>query len=649
MTLQDACKKPEDKMKRITSVLLVLSLLPLFGTVLSADQDTEVVYRDVSPSKWYYSEVMAAYYSGLMLGKPNNIFDPDGKVTRAEVAAILSRIDCADVSGMSSSSFSDVKEKDWFAGYISWATQAGVLKGYEDGTVRPNSPVTRSEMAVMLARYAATKEGTLPVQPLVRSFTDKAKIPSWASDAAEQMRQAGIFGGNDKGEFSPSSNASRAEVAALCVRFSASLETAKATVSVAVRRQTPDFVIAAGTGDSFAAGEMSDRIVSSLGCIMQRYEEDEPAEREIVMPGSGRDAEAEVMEGLGEYDYRIKVTQTDGNISVAIGYHKQYVRTSALDYLFSNYCNGDELRVPLDLDVTGSYEFSMPYGEPVIIDTNISQLRDPFVLVEDGIYYIYGTGWKMYKNTTGDLAGEWEGPYDVVETPSDFGNSKWAPEVYKYNGKYYMFTTYYSKVTQNRGCAVFASDSPEGPFKIISDGLVTPADWYSIDGSLYIDENGDPWMVFVHEHVSLEDHIGRMDVARMSEDLTKLISEPVEIFAANDPEWTNGKITDGPFIYKCQDGSLLMIWSNDDKFGYCVGVARQPEGKIDGEWVQEGQLYSLDFSGMDPGGHGMIFTALDGKMYLSFHAPNNAGFNGKTSDPYFLRIKEENNCLVWDN
>ena len=70
------------------------------------------------------------------------------------------------------------------------------------------------------------------------------------------------------------------------------------------------------------------------------------------------------------------------------------------------------------------------------IETTIPMLRDPFVLAENGVYYMYGTGWKCYKNTSGRLSGEWIDLGVVVQVPSDATTNYWAPEVHKYNGKY---------------------------------------------------------------------------------------------------------------------------------------------------------------------------------------------------------------------
>ncbi len=274
-------------------------------------------------------------------------------------------------------------------------------------------------------------------------------------------------------------------------------------------------------------------------------------------------------------------------------------------------------------------------------------MRDPCIVPENGIYYMYGTGWVCYKNSSGSLTGPWKKLGVVVSVPNDAINNHWAPEVHKYNGAYYMFTTYMSKKSGKRGCSVFRSEKPEGPFVEISDGHVTPKNQHAIDGTLFIDEEGQPWMVFVREWVGTEDGIGRMVAAKMSPDLTKLITEPIELFRADDPVWAKRGITDGPWMYRCVGGELLMIWSNFDDYGYCVGIARSDNGKIDGKWTQdEKQLYSGSMGELE-GGHGMVFTSFEGQKYFSFHSPNQKVGKRKET-PVFLPIREENATLVWD-
>ena len=296
-----------------------------------------------------------------------------------------------------------------------------------------------------------------------------------------------------------------------------------------------------------------------------------------------------------------------------------------------------------------------------MITSKIEQLRDPCILLENGIYYAYGSGrvfledgkstieWYCYKNTSGSLEGEWECLGNLCVTPEAAIDNHWAPEVHKYKDNFYMFTTYKSSKTGHRGCIVFKSASPEGPFVEITGGHFTPAEWDAIDATLYVDENGQPWSVFVHEWTCTEDGIGRMAAVKLSDDLSHAITEPIELFRADDPEWCGGRrVTDGCWLYRTQKGSLLMTWSNFSEEGYCVGIARSDNGKIDGKWSQEGLLFSKTINGGTyDGGHGMIFRSIEGKLYMSLHSPNNPGATRKEV-PIFIPLREENDTLVWD-
>lgn len=280
-----------------------------------------------------------------------------------------------------------------------------------------------------------------------------------------------------------------------------------------------------------------------------------------------------------------------------------------------------------------------------IIETNINKLRDPFVLAENGMYYMYGTDWVCYKSS-GDLKHWTKSQKELVVRPDECDGNEWAPEVHKFKGKYYMFTTYHSSKTNRRGCTILKSNEPDGPFAEITNGHITPHDWDSIDGTFYLDENGQPWMVFVHEWVSTDDNVGRMAVAKLSDDLTHFISEPIELFRADAPVWARNGVTDGCFMYKTKDNQLLMLWSNFCEQGYCVGIARSKNGKIDGEWVQDDNLlFSREISGQYDGGHGMIFTDFNGQMYLSIHSPNSP-VGDRLEKPVLIALSEENGTVV---
>lgn len=363
-----------------------------------------------------------------------------------------------------------------------------------------------------------------------------------------------------------------------------------------------------------------------------------------IIVGSERRADCvAVTETLREGEYAIKAVADGEKTKIILAYKGEYARMCVIDRFLNEYVGEDKAAVPVDLDVKGSCT-----EKDAMIVSSIPQLRDPCVLVEDGVYYVYGTGWVCWKNTSGTLDGKWQSLGVVAKTPAGADTNYWAPEVHKYNGAYYMFTTYHSTETGHRGCTIMKSDSPEGPFVEITNGQITPHDWDAIDGTFYVDPDGQPWMVFVHEWTSTDDGVGRMAAAKLSDDLTHFISEPVELFRATDPEWAKGKITDGCWMYRCEDGQLLMLWSNSDSAGYCVGIARSADGRVDGEWTQDKELlYSKSMTGQYDGGHGMIFTDTDGQMYLSIHSPNNSSA-GRRETPVFIPVREQNGTLVWD-
>ena len=90
-----------------------------------------------------------------------------------------------------------------------------------------------------------------------------------------------------------------------------------------------------------------------------------------------------------------------------------------------------------------------------------------------------------------------------------------------------------------------------------------------------------------------------------------------------------------------------MLWSNFEPEGYTVAIARSTNGRSDGEWIhEENLLYTENYTGVHDGGHGMIFTDLNGQMYLSMHSPN-TDTNTRKATPTFLPIVEKNGTLVW--
>ncbi len=284
------------------------------------------------------------------------------------------------------------------------------------------------------------------------------------------------------------------------------------------------------------------------------------------------------------------------------------------------------------------------------------QVRDPFVLRDGEFYYLFGStdsdiwrapgvGFDVYRGTAPGVFTEFDGPYPAFRPPTGFWSvtNFWAPEVYAHDGGYVMFATF-KPIDGCRGTAVLRSDEVMGPFVPWSDGPVTPADWECLDGTLYVDDAGDPWLVFCHEWQQVGD--GQVCATRLTPDLRAAVGEPRLLFTASQAPWAaplqgrapGSYVTDGPFPYRPGPDRLSLLWSSFGPAGnYCIGEAVSDSGTIDGPWRQRPRpLYEAD------GGHGMLFTGPDGTLYLAIHTPN------ATPDerPIFVALKETDDGLV---
>ena len=282
--------------------------------------------------------------------------------------------------------------------------------------------------------------------------------------------------------------------------------------------------------------------------------------------------------------------------------------------------------------------------------TNEINIRDPFVLVDDGKYYLYGTrgatcwgkanGFDVYVSS--DLQ-YWDGPYVCFHNDGSFWADRnyWAPEVHKWQGKYYMFASFKNECL-TRGSAILCSDTPIGPFLPHSKGRITPHDWECLDGTFYVSKSQTPYMVFCHEWVQAGD--GEVCSIQLTPDLKEAAGEPHVLFRASDAPWAklihhssgvDGHVTDGPFIWRTDAGSLLCLWSSFSEGGYTEGVAISDNGEIDGRFTQIQPLFK------DDGGHGMVFRALNGQIYLTLHSPN----VHLKERPYFYPLAEREGRL----
>jgi beta-xylosidase len=283
-------------------------------------------------------------------------------------------------------------------------------------------------------------------------------------------------------------------------------------------------------------------------------------------------------------------------------------------------------------------------------------LRDPFVLKHAGKYYLYGTrgatvfteadGFDCY--TSDDLAS-WSGPFEIFHKSGDFwaDRSYWAPECYHHQGAYYLVATFGS-ADGRMGVQVLTAPDPLGPFRLHSEGPVTPQDQECLDGSLHIDDSGAPHLIFSRSFRQAAE--GEMYAVELAPDLRTARGDIRTLFRASEAPWTrtfpfakqfgiDGDVylSDGPFAYRTRSGHLLLLWSSFGPSGYAVGVARSATGDIGGPWTHDSQpLFDGD------GGHGMVFTTREGKLLLAIHEPNAPG----QERPRLMELTETEDGLV---
>ena len=238
---------------------------------------------------------------------------------------------------------------------------------------------------------------------------------------------------------------------------------------------------------------------------------------------------------------------------------------------------------------------------------------------------------------------DWSEKKQVLRVPDEYKCAAvWAPEMHAYKGAYCIFGTiatkrtsadevspipgwtgYGDKLRKRLSTYIFKAERPEGPYRVWSDGPITPRDWAALDGTLYV-ENGKPYMVFCHEWTQIRD--GTMDAVELTPDLKRPAGKPFTLFKASELFGETAKnhhkdrpyVTDGPWFYRSKTGALFLLWSSYDK-GYLLIASRSASGTLRGPWTGHTVLFRND------SGHGMVFETFDGQKAIAFHSINDVG------------------------
>jgi len=184
-----------------------------------------VGYKNPAPAftditdHWAADNILFAASRGLLSGTSDTTFSPGTGMTRGMFVTALGRLAGINPDSYQTGKFTDVKADAYYAPYVNWAAQTGIVEGVNATTFAPDTNINREQMAVIMKNYAAKLGYDLPQTLKAVTFADNTQISSWAKDAVKSMQQAGILAGKVNNRFDPKGTATRAEVATVLRRF----------------------------------------------------------------------------------------------------------------------------------------------------------------------------------------------------------------------------------------------------------------------------------------------------------------------------------------------------------------------------------------------------------------------------------------------
>ncbi len=185
--------------------------------VKATETPSKTKFNDVSANDWFASAVDYVTGKGMMNGTADNTFSPKANTTRGMVVTVLYRLE--NQPSTSAASFTDVASGAYYANAVAWANANGIVSGYGSGKFGPNDKVTREQLAAILYRYAQYKKYDVSGAKSLDGYTDAQSVSSYAVPALQWANAVGFVTGKSGNKLDPKGNATRAEVAAMLMRF----------------------------------------------------------------------------------------------------------------------------------------------------------------------------------------------------------------------------------------------------------------------------------------------------------------------------------------------------------------------------------------------------------------------------------------------
>ena len=299
-----------------------------------------------------------------------------------------------------------------------------------------------------------------------------------------------------------------------------------------------------------------------------------------------------------------------------------------------------KLLLGLTLMITAVCAMAQEYNIP----QESIRVRDPFITVDrtQGLYYLITAGrsedavaLKAYESRDLEMWREvgyvYLGENGWIKGVKAGVDHWWAPDTYYYKGHYYTIVTL---TNQKEGRVNFCTLLRGGrkPTDKYRDTWVegkpislTPYGQQCLDGSLFIDSDGQPWLVYSLEWngAEVQNEIGETWAVRLRKNLKGTLGDPIRLFTAADSKWNKRQedrklVVDAPFLWRDErTGQLFCYWSSFVNGVYAVGRAVSATGNVAGPWVHDEQPFYMN------GGHQMLFRDLQGRLRMSLHEDNN--------------------------
>ena len=182
-----------------------------YGPVNPEPQPAAPLYSDLDRAAWAEAAIVSLSEKQIVSGYGDGTFLPGNTITREEFVKLVVLAFGLQTDAAAQPVFSDVSADSWYAPYLAAAKDAGIVRGYADGTFGVGAPISRQDIAVMLYRAAEDMDKTLRADVEEAAFTDGAQIGDYAAAAVKALQRAGVVSGTPEGKFEPARHATRAE------------------------------------------------------------------------------------------------------------------------------------------------------------------------------------------------------------------------------------------------------------------------------------------------------------------------------------------------------------------------------------------------------------------------------------------------------